>query len=143
MIRAGNHAAWLLASALVCATLHAATLDIGWQVRPGPDQSVHSSDPFEAVALSWSTAAALDSLKSLLAALCARNSIDPAAFAYHAPSALNVPTIIGHRDGNGSSLTCTRTECPGNALHALLPAIRSDVAALRLHPPTRKRSSRP
>ncbi|MEO6260304.1 MAG: peptidoglycan recognition family protein [Thermoanaerobaculia bacterium] len=89
------------------------------------------------------TAAALDSLKSLLAALCARNSIDPAAFAYHAPSALNVPTIIGHREGNGSSLTCTRTECPGNALYAMLPAIRSDVAALRLHMPTRKRSIRP
>lgn len=85
---------------------------------------------------------ALDSLKRLLAELCARNRIDPAAFAYHVPSALNVPTIIGHRDGNASSLTCSRTECPGSALYALLPAIRSDVAAIRAAMPSRRRAVR-
>lgn len=59
------------------------------------------------------TAAALDSLKRLLAELCAKNHIDPTAFALHVPSGLNVPTIIGHRDGNPSTLTCTRTEMSG------------------------------
>lgn len=88
------------------------------------------------------SAAALDSLKRLLAELCAGNRIDPASFAYHVPSALNVPTIIGHRDGNASPLTCSRTECPGSALYALLPAIRSDVAALRASMPSRRRAVR-
>ena len=87
--------------------------------------------------------AALDSLKELLAELCARDHIKPTAFAYHAPSALNMPTIIGHRDGNPSPLTCTRTECPGDALYALLPAIRIDVAAIELAPVARRRAVRP
>lgn len=89
------------------------------------------------------TQAAMESLEHLLAELCQRNRIDPKAFAYHAPSALNVPTIIGHRDGNTSPLTCTRTECPGDALYPLLPQIRSDVAAISLPPIPRRRAVRP
>lgn len=88
------------------------------------------------------TTSALNSLRQLLAELCARNHIDPKAFAYHVPSGLNMPTIIGHRDGNPSPLTCTRTECPGDALYAMLPAIRTDVAAVTLAPIPRKRAAR-
>lgn len=90
------------------------------------------------------TAAALASLESLLWELCRRNGIDPMAFAYHAPTALNLPTIIGHRDGNASSVTCSKTECPGDVLYALLPSIRSDVAAIKPPPaPPRRRAVRP
>lgn len=91
------------------------------------------------------TDAALASLKQLLAELCARNHIDPAAFALHVPSGLNVPAIIGHRDGNPAApaVTCTKTECPGEALYALLPAIRSEVSATVLPVSPRRRSVRP
>lgn len=89
------------------------------------------------------TRAALDSLEHLLAELCERNRIDPRGFAYHTPSAMNVSTIIGHRDGNPSPLTCTRTECPGDALYAFLPAIRTDVAAIQLPSIPRRRAVRP
>jgi hypothetical protein len=89
------------------------------------------------------TQAALDALEHLLAELAERNHIDPKAFAWHVPSEMNVPTIIGHRDGNTSPLTCTRTECPGDALYAMLPAIRNDVAAIKPQRVPRRRSARP
>lgn len=72
------------------------------------------------------TAAARTSLERLLRELCKRFGIDPNATVYHVPTALNLPTIIGHRDGNGAG--CTITECPGNVLYAALPAIRAAVA---------------
>lgn len=86
------------------------------------------------------TPAALDSLKRLLAEIVTRHHIDPTAFAIHVPSQLNVPTIMTHRDGNTSPLTCTRTECPGDALYAMMPAIRSDVAATKVTPAPRRRA---
>jgi hypothetical protein len=72
------------------------------------------------------TAAAMSSLESLLRELCKRLHIDPTAIVLHVPTGLTLPTIIGHRDGNGAG--CTITECPGNALYAALPAIRTTVA---------------
>lgn len=74
------------------------------------------------------TAAALASLRRVLAEIARKNGIDPTATALHVPSALLVPTIMGHRDGNSSKLTCTVTTCPGDVLYAMLPAIRTDVA---------------
>jgi hypothetical protein len=84
------------------------------------------------------TQAALDSLKKLLAEVTTRHHIDPLAFALHAPSQLLVPTIMTHRDGNTSPLTCTRTECPGDALYALMPSIRTDVATIKVGAPRRR-----
>jgi len=87
------------------------------------------------------TPAALASLENLLAELCIRNAIPPQAMIVHVPTALLVPTIIGHRDGNPSTTTCSKTECPGDVLHALLPSIRSEVAA-RVPAPPRRRAAR-
>jgi hypothetical protein len=87
------------------------------------------------------TPAALESLESLLAELSVRNAIAPQAMILHVPTALLVPTIIGHRDGNPSTLTCSKTVCPGDVLHALLPSIRSAVAA-RVPAPPRRRAAR-
>jgi len=87
------------------------------------------------------SAAALESLEGLLATLLQRNGIAPMAMSYHAPTQLLVPTIIGHRDGNPSTTTCSKTECPGDVLHAMLPSIRSAVAE-RIPPPPRRRAAR-
>ncbi len=84
------------------------------------------------------TAAALESLKRLLAELVRQNGINPTEVVYHPPTGLNLPTIIGHRDGNTSTTTCSRTECPGEVLYAMLPSIRVDLActavAIQAHP---------
>lgn len=86
------------------------------------------------------TAAAIESLTKLLAELSRRYALDPTATALHAPSGLMLVRISGHRDGNSSPLTCSRTECPGEVLYGMLPAIRS---AVTLPPaPPRRRSSR-
>jgi N-acetylmuramoyl-L-alanine amidase len=74
------------------------------------------------------TNAALQSLKHVLAELSRRHALDPASTALHAPSNLLLPRISGHRDGNGSPLTCTRTECPGDVVYAMLPELRTSVA---------------
>lgn len=76
------------------------------------------------------TPAALASLERVLGEICRRDGLDPMATTIHAPSALMLPTIIGHRDGNASTLTCTKTECPGDVLYALLPSIRAIVACV-------------
>ena len=90
------------------------------------------------------SAEALGSLEKLLADLCKLNAIDPTAIVYHAPSQLTLPTILGHRDGNPSTQTCTRTECPGDVLYSMLPLIRSDVASIiSAPPPSRRRAARP
>ena len=87
------------------------------------------------------TAAALASLENVLTELCRKNAIAPLSMVVHAPTQLLLPTIIGHRDGNPSTTTCSKTECPGDVLYALLPSIRSDVA-LRLPAPPRRRAVR-
>jgi hypothetical protein len=90
------------------------------------------------------TPAALASLERLLAQLCQQNKIDPTAMLYHPPSDLILPTILGHRDGNPSTKTCTITECPGDVLYSMLPMIRSDVASILAEPPPpRRRAARP
>lgn len=74
------------------------------------------------------TPAALDALTRLLAELSKMHRIKPDSFAYHTPTALNLPAIPGHRDANASPQACSSTECPGDAFYAYLPAIRSEVA---------------
>jgi hypothetical protein len=90
------------------------------------------------------TDAALASLERLLTELSRRDGIDPMATRLHPSSGLNLPTILGHRDGNVPGATCTITECPGDVLYSMLPAIRADVkAALDAPPPPRRRAVRP
>lgn len=67
--------------------------------------------------------ASLEALVELLRALCKLLSIDPLEHRNFA-TALKLPTICGHRDGNHS------TECPGEALYRRLPEIRSRVKHL-------------
>jgi hypothetical protein len=74
------------------------------------------------------TDAALASLERILGELATRNGLDPLAIVRHAPSGLELPQIIGHRDGNVPGATCTITECPGNVVYSMLPAMRSEVA---------------
>lgn len=78
------------------------------------------------------TAAALNSLKQLLAWKAEQRGIDPLGSSYHAGTAQTMPNISGHRNGNPAypSNACTTTSCPGNNLYAQLPAIRSDVNQL-------------
>jgi N-acetylmuramoyl-L-alanine amidase-like protein len=76
------------------------------------------------------TKAALDSLERVLGELLKRNQLRSTDIALHVPSGLNLPTISAHRDGNDSPVTCTRTECPGDVLYSMLPAIRSALACL-------------
>ena len=90
------------------------------------------------------TEAALASLKNLLTELIRRNGIDPMAIVHHPPSGLDLPTIIGHRDGNVPGATCTITECPGNVLYSMLPAIRAELRERLDQPaPPRRRAARP
>ena len=77
------------------------------------------------------TDAALASLRKLLGELMAKNSIDPTAIVHHPSSGLDLPTILGHRDGNVPGATCTITECPGDVVYSMLPALRSELAACR------------
>ncbi len=70
------------------------------------------------------TAAAMVSLKKMLAWKADQRGIDPAGTSTHAASGRNLNNISGHRDGPGS------TECPGNSLYPLLPNVRTDVKSL-------------
>lgn len=86
------------------------------------------------------TAAALDSLTRLLAALAARYAIETSAGAttsfvsrgsnkWPKGRTVTTATIAGHRD-------MSLTECPGDACYALLGrTVLPDVAALRVRPP--------
>ncbi len=76
------------------------------------------------------TAAALQSLKTLLAWIASREGIDPTAVVFHPGTQLDLQTLSGHRDGNPSTQVCNTTTCPGNSLYGLLPGLRADVAAL-------------
>jgi len=90
------------------------------------------------------TDAALNSLKGLLTEVSRRNGIDPLATVHHPSSGLDLPTILGHRDGNAPGATCTITECPGSVLYSMLPAFRSEISAtLNAPPPLRRRAARP
>lgn len=64
----------------------------------------------------------LYALEDLLVWKACDKSIDPLAIAYHASSGLMLHTISGHRDGGA-------TECPGDKVYELLPAIRTNVNA--------------
>ncbi len=76
---------------------------------------------------------ALKSLKSLLANESAKLKINPLGSTYHPSTRLNLPNISGHRMANDSKAAsvCAGTHCPGDALYALLPFIRTDVAHLQ------------
>ncbi len=70
------------------------------------------------------TSVALSSLCRLLAWRCDQDGIDPIGASLHDRSGLTLKHISGHRDGP------SLTECPGGALYALLPRIRTRVASL-------------
>jgi N-acetylmuramoyl-L-alanine amidase len=67
---------------------------------------------------------ALNSLKEILAWKCDQRGLDPEGRSLHEASQLILNTISGHRDGPKA------TECPGEALYLLLPAIRAEVENL-------------
>ena len=75
------------------------------------------------------TAAALSSLKQLLAWKADQRGIDPLGSTYHSGTHLTLSNICGHRDANPAypAYACSSTDCPGDTLYALLPSIRSDV----------------
>ncbi len=75
------------------------------------------------------TAEALNSLKEILAWKCDQCGLDPEGRSLHEASQLVLNTISGHRDGPKP------TECPGEALYSLLPAIRAGVKNLLLGTP--------
>lgn len=68
-------------------------------------------------------AAALNSLKKILAWKADQRGIDPTARSRHNSSGRDLNHISGHRDG------CA-TACPGNAFYPMLTGIRADVKAL-------------
>lgn len=70
------------------------------------------------------TAKALNSLEEVLAWKCDQRDLDPEGRSLHDASQFILNTISGHRDGPNP------TECPGEALYGLLPAIRADVKSL-------------
>jgi hypothetical protein len=70
------------------------------------------------------TAKALNSLKEVLAWKCDQRDLDPEGRSLHEASQFILNTISGHRDGPKP------TECPGEALYILLPAIRAEVKYL-------------
>lgn len=75
------------------------------------------------------TAAALNSLKQLVAWKCSQRGLDPFGTTLHPPTEHSLDVISGHRDANGKPHACSRTDCPGQALYDLLPSIRTDVAS--------------
>ncbi len=70
------------------------------------------------------TARAISGLRKILAWKCDQRSIDPTGASLHVRSGLDLQHISGHRDGPSA------TECPGGALYAMLPAIRSQIGAM-------------
>ncbi|MCU1239007.1 MAG: type sorting protein, partial [Candidatus Solibacter sp.] len=73
------------------------------------------------------TQQARDTLRDMLAWQAAKWSIDPQAERLHTSSGLTLRTISGHRDAN---LASGATECPGNALYSILPALRVDLGQI-------------
>jgi hypothetical protein len=72
---------------------------------------------------------ALDSLKRLLAWRAEQLKLDPTATTFHAGMNQDLAVISGHRDGNNSPRSCTRTECPGNAFYPRLRSVAAEVKA--------------
>ena len=70
------------------------------------------------------TTYALNSLKEILAWKCDQCGLDPEGRSLHEASQLILNTISGHRDGPKA------TECPGETLYLLLPAIRAEIITL-------------
>lgn len=71
------------------------------------------------------SSAALASLVDVIAWKCARWELSPLGVSPYITSLgtfRHLPAIVGHRD-------CRVTECPGNALYAMLPNLRRQVAA--------------
>ncbi|HEX8659249.1 MAG TPA: N-acetylmuramoyl-L-alanine amidase, partial [Hymenobacter sp.] len=66
------------------------------------------------------TAAALESLKKILAWKASQRGINPTGSSAHY-AAGTIPNVCGHRDNKGC------TECPGSALYAYLPTLRTDI----------------
>jgi uncharacterized protein (TIGR03437 family) len=71
--------------------------------------------------------AALATLRAMLVWQVDKWHIDPLAKQLHASSGLLLDTISGHRDANLSTVASGATECPGNGLYTVLPAIRHAV----------------
>lgn len=80
------------------------------------------------------TEQALASLKYLLAWKCNQRDIYPLGTTFHGGTGLELRNISGHRDGNSAlpnSGACSKgTECPGDMLYSMLPAIREGVRTL-------------
>lgn len=87
------------------------------------------------------------SLERLMAWKCSQRGLDPTGirsivgYTSCDPLAVNLPTILGHRDFPGHNTSypyhCNAygaTACPGNNLESTIPAIRTAVAS-RLNPP--------
>ncbi|MDK8511675.1 peptidoglycan recognition family protein [Corynebacterium bovis] len=76
------------------------------------------------------TAAALDSLTTVLTALCSALGLDPEGRVRYVNAASSIdltqPTVTGHRDWEKAAGT---TECPGDNLWRRLPELRRRVAA--------------
>lgn len=78
------------------------------------------------------TEVALTSLKKLLAQKLGELKLEPTQASLHPSTGLRLPHIAGHREANASKLShvCAGTHCPGDALYALLPALRTEVKAV-------------
>jgi uncharacterized protein (TIGR03437 family) len=76
------------------------------------------------------TAAAVATLTQLLAWQAERWKLDAASMSLHGASGLVLNTISGHRDAGLSPRASGTTECPGNAVHALLERLRREVPVL-------------
>lgn len=76
------------------------------------------------------TAAAVATLTQLLAWQAERWKVDAASMSLHGASGLVLNTISGHRDAGLSPRASGTTECPGNAVHALLERLRREVPVL-------------
>ena len=73
--------------------------------------------------------AAIDTLVAMLAWQASKWKLDPDGESLHASSQLRLNNISGHRDAGLSARASGATECPGNALYAILYRLRTDVAS--------------
>ncbi|MBI4909801.1 MAG: N-acetylmuramoyl-L-alanine amidase [Acidobacteria bacterium] len=74
--------------------------------------------------------ASMETLRDLLVAQALRWKLDPGGRAVHAASGLTLNVISGHRDAGLSARATSTTECPGNGVYTLLPALRREARAL-------------
>lgn len=78
------------------------------------------------------SAAALESLKRLLAWKAAQRQFMPLEEAHHTGTGLTLARVCGHRDANPSypEEACSTTSCPGERLYGSLANIRTEVQAI-------------